>query len=107
MQRRNSTKSNAFDCLAKRTLRTVTSWTMCLAKLFLSFNINVHVRMFFVNCEIGILSLTELYKAMLLERKFGLTTNVMATKMIPSLAPQTVNPALNVDQFTNLMEVHT
>lgn len=50
---------------------------------------------------------TELYKSMLLERKFGLTTNVMATKMIPSLAPQTINPALNVDQFTNLMEVHT
>lgn len=48
---------------------------------------------------------TGLYKSMLLERKFGLTTNVMATKMIPSLAPQTVNPALNVDQFTNLMEV--
>ncbi|CAH0402045.1 unnamed protein product [Chilo suppressalis] len=47
----------------------------------------------------------KLYKSMLLERKFGLTTNVMATKMIPSLAPQTVNPALNVDQFTNLMEI--
>ncbi|KAI8430919.1 hypothetical protein MSG28_001037 [Choristoneura fumiferana] len=47
----------------------------------------------------------RLYKSMLLERKFGLTTNVMATKMIPSLAPQTVNPALNVDQFTNLMEI--
>lgn len=50
---------------------------------------------------------TELYKSMLMERKFGLTTNVMATKMIPSLAPQTVNPALNADQFTNLMEVYT
>lgn len=48
---------------------------------------------------------TELYKSMLLERKFGLTTNVMATKMIPALAPQTVNPALNVEQFTNIMEV--
>ncbi|XP_075991085.1 SCY1-like protein bma isoform X2 [Anticarsia gemmatalis] len=47
----------------------------------------------------------KLYKSMLMERKFGLTTNVMATKMIPSLAPQTVNPALNVDQFTNLMEI--
>ncbi|KAJ0183886.1 hypothetical protein K1T71_000309 [Dendrolimus kikuchii] len=47
----------------------------------------------------------KLYKSLLLERKFGLTTNVMATKMIPSLAPQTVNPALNVDQFTNLMEI--
>ncbi|KAF9417588.1 hypothetical protein HW555_005295 [Spodoptera exigua] len=48
----------------------------------------------------------KLYKSLLMERKFGLTTNVMATKMIPSLAPQTVNPALNVDQFTNLMEVY-
>ncbi|KAL4717625.1 hypothetical protein ACJJTC_000774 [Scirpophaga incertulas] len=47
----------------------------------------------------------KLYKSMLMERKFGLTTSVMATKMIPSLAPQTVNPALNVDQFTNLMEI--
>ncbi|KAG6452332.1 hypothetical protein O3G_MSEX007551 [Manduca sexta] len=47
----------------------------------------------------------KLYKSMLTERKFGLTTSVMATKMIPSLAPQTVNPALNVDQFTNLMEI--
>ncbi|KAL0902381.1 hypothetical protein ABMA27_000265 [Loxostege sticticalis] len=47
----------------------------------------------------------KLYKSMLMERKFGLTTNVMATKMIPSLAPQTVNPALNADQFTNLMEI--
>lgn len=48
---------------------------------------------------------SELYKSMLLERKFGLTTNVMATKMIPALAPQTVNPALNVEQFANIMEV--
>lgn len=47
----------------------------------------------------------KLYKSLLMERRFGLPTNVMATKMIPSLAPQTVNPALNVDQFTNLMEI--
>ncbi|CAH1647542.1 unnamed protein product [Spodoptera littoralis] len=47
----------------------------------------------------------KLYKSLLMERRFGVPTNVMATKMIPSLAPQTVNPALNVDQFTNLMEI--
>ncbi|XP_041986366.1 SCY1-like protein 2 [Aricia agestis] len=47
----------------------------------------------------------QLYKVMLLERKFNLTTNVMATKMIPSLAPQTVNPMLTVDQFSSLMEI--
>ncbi|CAH2103810.1 unnamed protein product [Euphydryas editha] len=46
----------------------------------------------------------KLYKSMLLEKKFGLTTNVMATKMIPSLAPQTINPALNLEQFGTLME---
>lgn len=42
---------------------------------------------------------------MLGEKKFALTTNVMATRMIPALAPQTVNPSLNADQFANLMEV--
>ncbi|CAH0716092.1 unnamed protein product, partial [Brenthis ino] len=47
----------------------------------------------------------KLYKSMLLERKFALTTNVMATKMIPSLAPQTINPALSLDQFGTLMEI--
>ncbi|CAH2103811.1 unnamed protein product [Euphydryas editha] len=47
----------------------------------------------------------KLYKSMLLEKKFGLTTNVMATKMIPSLAPQTINPALNLEQFGTLMEI--
>ncbi|XP_039763689.1 SCY1-like protein 2 [Pararge aegeria] len=47
----------------------------------------------------------RLYKGIILEEKFGLTSNVMATKMIPSLAPQTINPALTVDQFGGLMEI--
>ncbi|XP_068627265.1 SCY1-like protein 2 [Battus philenor] len=47
----------------------------------------------------------KLYKSMLLERKFGLNTNVMAKQMIPSLAPQTVNPGLNAEQFASLMEI--
>ncbi|XP_069364742.1 SCY1-like protein 2 isoform X2 [Maniola hyperantus] len=47
----------------------------------------------------------KLYKCILLEAKFGLTTNVMATKMIPSLAPQTINPSLSLDQFGGLMEI--
>ncbi|CAG9137478.1 unnamed protein product [Plutella xylostella] len=34
----------------------------------------------------------KLYRTMLVEPKFGLTTNLMATKMIPCLAPQAVNP---------------
>lgn len=51
--------------------------------------------------------IAELYKTMILEKRFGLSSSIMAQKMIPSLAPQTVNPCLNVDQFTNLMEVST
>ncbi|CAG9558359.1 unnamed protein product [Danaus chrysippus] len=47
----------------------------------------------------------KLYKSMLVEKKFGLTTNVMATKMIPSLAPQTINPTLSIEQFSSLMEI--
>ncbi|XP_013179550.1 PREDICTED: SCY1-like protein 2 isoform X2 [Papilio xuthus] len=47
----------------------------------------------------------KLYKAILMERKFGLTPCAMATQMIPSLAPQTVNPGLNIEQFGNLMEI--
>lgn len=42
---------------------------------------------------------------MLAEKKFALTANVMALKMIPTLAPQMVNTALTVDQFANLIEV--
>ncbi|XP_052746723.1 SCY1-like protein 2 [Bicyclus anynana] len=46
----------------------------------------------------------RLYRCILVDEKCGLI-NVMATRMIPSLAPQTVNPALTVDQFGSLMEI--
>ncbi|XP_026500292.1 SCY1-like protein 2 isoform X2 [Vanessa tameamea] len=47
----------------------------------------------------------KLYKSMILETRFDVNTNVMATKMIPSLAPQTVNPTLDLEQFGFLMEI--
>lgn len=42
---------------------------------------------------------------MLSDKKFGLSVNLMATKVMPSLLPQTVNPSLNLEQFTILLEV--
>jgi SCY1-like protein 2 len=42
---------------------------------------------------------------MLSDKKYGLSVNLMATRVMPSLLPQTVNPSLNLEQFTNLLEV--
>ncbi|KAK6627083.1 hypothetical protein RUM44_009560 [Polyplax serrata] len=42
---------------------------------------------------------------MLSDKKYGLSVNLMATRVMPSLLPQTVNPSLNLDQFTILLEV--
>lgn len=42
---------------------------------------------------------------MLSDKRYGLTINLMATKVMPSLLPQTVNPSLNLEQFTILLEV--
>uniref|UniRef100_A0A182UW71 Uncharacterized protein n=1 Tax=Anopheles merus TaxID=30066 RepID=A0A182UW71_ANOME len=42
---------------------------------------------------------------MLCDKKYGLTVNIMATKVMPTLLPQTVNPSLNLEQFMILLEV--
>lgn len=44
---------------------------------------------------------------MLSDKKYGLSVNVMATRVMPSLLPQTVNPSLNLEQFTLLLGVRT
>ncbi|CAK1554929.1 unnamed protein product [Leptosia nina] len=49
--------------------------------------------------------IVRLYRAIITEEKFGLTCDVMAADLIPKLAPQSVNPNLNVDQFNNLIEI--
>lgn len=38
-------------------------------------------------------------------KKYGLSINLLATKVMPILLPVTVNPSLNVDQFTVLLEI--
>ncbi|KAK3783165.1 hypothetical protein RRG08_046959 [Elysia crispata] len=52
-----------------------------------------------ITCVVGI------YKHMLSDKKFGLTHNLIATKVMPSLIPHTVNPGLSMEQFGGLMEV--
>lgn len=42
---------------------------------------------------------------MLSDKKYGLSVSLMATRVMPSLLPQTVNPSLNLEQFTILLEV--
>lgn len=38
-------------------------------------------------------------------KKYGLSINLLATRVMPILLPVTVNPSLNIDQFTVLMEI--
>ncbi|KAK9499538.1 hypothetical protein O3M35_002559 [Rhynocoris fuscipes] len=52
-----------------------------------------------------ILRVVNIYKLMLGDKKYGLSVNLMATRVMPSLLPQTVNPSLNLEQFTCLLEV--
>ncbi|XP_026682592.1 uncharacterized protein LOC103513646 [Diaphorina citri] len=44
-------------------------------------------------------------RLMLSDKRYGLSVNLMATRVMPSLLPQTVNPQLNLEQFTCLLEV--
>lgn len=48
---------------------------------------------------------TDVYRKLLSDRKYGLSIQVMATHIMPSLMPQTVNPALNLEQYLVLHEV--
>ncbi|XP_076441037.1 SCY1-like protein 2 [Babylonia areolata] len=52
-----------------------------------------------------VVAVVSIYKHMLSDKKFGLTHNLLATKVMPSLIPHTVNPGLNLEQFSSLMEV--
>ncbi|XP_044733350.1 SCY1-like protein 2 [Chrysoperla carnea] len=51
------------------------------------------------------LRVVHIYRIMLSDKKYGLSVNLMATRVMPSLLPQTVNPSLNLEQFTILLEV--
>ena len=42
---------------------------------------------------------------MISNKKNGLSVSLVATRVMPSLLPQTMNPSLSLEQFTNLLEV--
>ncbi|XP_023289663.1 SCY1-like protein 2 [Orussus abietinus] len=52
-----------------------------------------------------IIRVVNIYRLMLSDKKYGLSVHLIATRVMPSLLPQTVNPALNLEQFTLLLEV--
>ncbi|XP_055845977.1 SCY1-like protein 2 isoform X3 [Episyrphus balteatus] len=52
-----------------------------------------------------ILRVVNIYRKMLSDKKYGLSVNIMATRIMPSLIPHTVNPSLNLEQYTILLEV--
>ncbi|KAF8790362.1 SCY1-like protein 2 isoform X2 [Argiope bruennichi] len=47
----------------------------------------------------------RIYKHMLGDKKYGLTVNLIATKVMPALIPVVVSPGLKLDQFTCLVEL--
>ena len=61
------------------------------------------------NCEILIghkyityfISFTAIYKHMLSDKKFGLTANLLATKVMPTLIPHTATPGMSLDQVSD------
>ncbi|XP_060082197.1 SCY1-like protein 2 [Ylistrum balloti] len=52
-----------------------------------------------------VMAVVGIYKHMLSDKKFGLTHNLIATKVMPPLIPHTVNPGLSMEKFSALMEV--
>ena len=50
-------------------------------------------------------SLSEIYRMMLADRRFGLSVNLIATKVLPLLVPQMVNPQLQYEHFVVVHEV--
>ncbi|XP_015127259.1 SCY1-like protein 2 isoform X1 [Diachasma alloeum] len=53
----------------------------------------------------AIARVVTIYRLLLSNKKFGLTINIIATKVMPLLLPATVNPSLNLEQFQTLIEL--
>ncbi|CAH1775961.1 unnamed protein product [Owenia fusiformis] len=52
-----------------------------------------------------LMAVIGIYKHMLSDKKFGLTHNLIATKVMPPLIPYTVHPGLTMEQFSQLIEL--
>ncbi|XP_050419612.1 SCY1-like protein 2 isoform X4 [Adelges cooleyi] len=46
-----------------------------------------------------------IYSMILRDKKYGLSVNLIATKIMPTLIPHTMNPGLNLEQFQTLIEL--
>ena len=46
----------------------------------------------------------DIYRLMVGVKKFGVSVNLLATKVLPSLLPLTVAPSLNLVQFSFLLQ---
>lgn len=60
---------------------------------------------YFFGSIMCIFILAGIYRLMLSDKKYGLTVTMLATRVMPSLLPQTVNPGLKLEHFTSLIEV--
>ena len=49
--------------------------------------------------------IAEIYRMMLTDRRFGLSVNLISTKVLPLLVPQMVNPQLQYEHFVVVHEV--
>lgn len=67
-----------------------------------SLNESKNIYLFF---RVFLTNQLDIYRIMLSDKKYGLSVNMMATRVMPSLLPQTVNPSLNLEQFMILLEV--
>ena len=48
---------------------------------------------------------SEIFRMMVADKKYGLSVNLIATKVLPLLIPQLVSPQLQFDDFTFVHEV--
>lgn len=52
-----------------------------------------------------IMAVVGLYQHLLSDRRYGLTHNLLATRILPCLIPHSIIPSLSIEQFSALMEV--
>ena len=50
------------------------------------------------NDPIVLMPLLRIYKQMMSDKRYGLTINILATKVLPALTPVVVSPSLKLDE---------
>ncbi|XP_014662009.1 PREDICTED: SCY1-like protein 2 [Priapulus caudatus] len=52
-----------------------------------------------------IMPIVDIYRHMMCDKRFGMTHSLLASKVMPTLLPYTINPSLRVEEFSALIEV--